>query len=142
VIPYSLVRPTSTVLIGVGAAGQASARRRVPVLRRGTRHPPSARRGIVWLALLAERDLPAALVPNALVLNGSQSDASIVRNDMIVGRTLVRQRDRPEVHSKGRLCGGPGCTTTLSVYNPDTECFLHERSRRESPLWLARRIGR
>ena len=32
---------------------------------------------------------------------------------------------RSRQYPKGRVCSSPGCTTTLSAYNPKTTCALH-----------------
>jgi hypothetical protein len=36
-----------------------------------------------------------------------------------------------KTYERGRVCAVPGCTTSLSIYNPSACCALHERLSRE-----------
>jgi hypothetical protein len=38
-------------------------------------------------------------------------------------------RSRNKAQAKGRVCAYPECTTTLSVYNAETTCFVHNQAR-------------
>ena len=49
--------------------------------------------------------------------------------DYLYGGDLVGKGQRPAVYPRGRACAAEGCTTTLSVYNPATACYRHDRAR-------------
>ena len=36
--------------------------------------------------------------------------------------------DKPKVYKEGRICKRKGCNTTLSIYNSDKYCYLHQRA--------------
>jgi hypothetical protein len=41
------------------------------------------------------------------------------------GRPVVGASGRTPRFEKDRVCTYPGCTTTISVYNPAERCFVH-----------------
>jgi hypothetical protein len=57
---------------------------------------------------------------------------------------LESKENRPAVHAGGRMCAAPGCSTTLSIYNPERTCFVHSKTTfpyRPSPSDRSARLG-
>ena len=54
--------------------------------------------------------------------SGTQLDVSGRLRRLHTGRLAERVKD----YGDGRLCEAPGCSTRLSIYNPDRRCALHE----------------
>jgi hypothetical protein len=55
---------------------------------------------------------------------GAQLDVSGRLHRLRAGRVADRVKD----YGVGRLCEAPGCSTRLSIYNPESRCALHEDS--------------
>jgi hypothetical protein len=51
---------------------------------------------------------------------------------MTYGRPIVGSATECRTYRAGRVCSASGCTTVLSVYNPNRYCALHERQQVES----------
>jgi hypothetical protein len=53
---------------------------------------------------------------------GAQFDVTGRLRRLHAGRLAERVKD----YGSGRLCEVPGCSTRLSIYNPERRCALHE----------------